>query len=1322
MRIANQWGSSRQLLFALLALAAASCGGSSQGCSLQPISGGFPQAEQIPGGIQARFSSDGLDFVEKNSGTLLAQVLPQGLNFDVPPTCGLSVPVVGDMNICATKSGSGPCQGKTPPCQIQASLTGVALEPQSTSGDTLRLVARVKASTPAGNPITTSGVASCTIALDTTRAGKGDMAFQADLRFSVDPVSKRTRIALKEATLTDLDNGDLSVNGGALCFLADVFFKGFLIDQVKNAVGKLVGQLLDTSLCSKCDTTPCPGGATCDAKTQLCMQGASCVQRLGVEGRMPLASLPSRDPSALDLLAWLGSHVGMHNNGVTLGLLGGVAPGTGPASCVKPRPELRPNPTTPPLPVFAGLTGNTTPEGKPFHLGVGIHQRMLDMAGWSAYTAGTLCLELSTQAMPLLNSDAFSLIMPSLGMLTGGQSAPVKLVVLPASPPRFSLGKGQIVDAGNGNYTIVDPLLTMRFDDLSLDLYVLADQRFVRVMRLTANVSIPVALVLDAKGQVRPVLGALDKAFDKLKVTDSALLGETPADLEAKFPVLLKLALGFLPELLSKGFALPELAGLKIKNATFTSTDANSVLALFGELAPASAPQPPPSPALPAPSPLPAGAEVPQTRLRLVRVELPRRRETLRLRALSHLKEGPEVTVRVDSPHGPQAELSYRLDGGDWSPFLAGTELHLRSPILFLLGRHLLEVRTRPRGEIDAVDSHPARLEFEIRDPAPPAVRVGVPARAPMAAVEERGGCQAVPESVPSRSVGLLVVLVGLVALARRFRRAGRFRALVVLALPLLLAGCPSSVPVTQDSGPAGDSAVPPSCGACSAGTYCCQKSGKCEKEQLSCKPGKTCGPGFTAVAPDGAKTMDEATCTALPVDCECKELTPLQPGLLGRFSALTAAKEGLLASAYESKFGDLVVVSAPYGDLTKQQRELVDGVPAAQPTNAPSGWRGGVSEPGDDVGLYSDIALAADGTAIVAYHDATASALKVAARRGGKWTAHVVAAPAASSREVVGRAVSLLGGEKPAVAFLVLNVEAKKGQFRSELRWAAAKNASPAAKDDWTVTVVDSAPMPCRNLCGSGEACAVATDGSSECKKKDTTCNPACSTTQACIAGKCETILPDQKLAEVPPVLGLWPRALRAGANAVLVYHDAAQGTLKAAPVDGAGGAAKSVVVGGGATDRQGAFCAAVADSGGKTIHVTFQKEPALTLHYLTIDAGTLKPGATETVDDGIRPDGRHYVGADSALVVDGAGAVRVIYQDQQNADLLTALRTGPGTWTPKTVADPHLGRLLKGGPRGYGFFSDLATSGGGQVYGSTFFYDPTLTQKGDLEFFGVK
>ena len=482
---------------------------------------------------------------------------------------------------------------------------------------------------------------------------------------------------------------------------------------------------------------------------------------------------------------------------------------------------------------------------------------------------------------------------------------------------------------------------------------------------------------------------------------------------------------------------------------------------------------------------------------------------------------------------------------------------------------------------------------------------------------------------------------------------------------------------------------------------------------------GCDCGETSTPFEDQGTK-LDQKLADAGP-DAIQPDTVPakLTPGVIGQYSAVAAKGGQVVASAYERSFGDLVLVSAKATALDKLNLEIVDGVPNNPPSKDPTGYRGGIEEKGDDVGLHTDILITATGSPMVVYKDTTNKAIKFAIKSADKWAKHQVV-KAKGAKEIIGlySDMALIGG-KPGVAFLALGIKGTAGAYKSELRWAEAKVFVPKAAADWTVSIIDSSPMPCRNLCdkNASEVCVLNKDGTSACKKTGT-CSPKCSVKGTdCVGGKCVTILADSTVNYVPQAVGLWPDVVQTSAGAAVFYYDGVAGNLKVATRKA--GKWQGIVLKGTKKDKVGGFPSAAVDKAG-TVHLTYQDMMKSSLHYAQFSPSTLKINVTELIDDGKRKSGIHMVGADSVVSVDPAGTIRVVYQDQHTSDLLFAKRSGPGKWTPNNTGDKNLGRLLKGGAKGYGFFSDLAVDGG-KVYGSTFYYYTKTGPGGGLVFFSV-
>ncbi|MFN7133644.1 MAG: hypothetical protein ACK4N5_16325, partial [Myxococcales bacterium] len=171
--------------------------------------------------------------------------------------------------------------------------------------------------------------------------------------------------------------------------------------------------------------------------------------------------------------------------------------------------------------------------------------------------------------------------------------------------------------------------------------------------------------------------------------------------------------------------------------------------------------------------------------------------------------------------------------------------------------------------------------------------------------------------------------------------------------------------------------AAAPCGGSCPAGEACVPQNNRCKPYGDRCQV--SCQPGFLAVYKNPNAVYD--TCKMADVACDCVELPPLISHDLGRHASISAAGANVFVSHYDGQYGDLVVNTYDTtGKLLKSH--WVDGVPAnGRVVAGPSGARGGVEEPGDNVGKYSDLVAATDGTLHVSYYDETNGDLKYVRR-----------------------------------------------------------------------------------------------------------------------------------------------------------------------------------------------------------------------------------------------------------------------------------------------------------------------------------------------------
>ena len=153
--------------------------------------------------------------------------------------------------------------------------------------------------------------------------------------------------------------------------------------------------------------------------------------------------------------------------------------------------------------------------------------------------------------------------------------------------------------------------------------------------------------------------------------------------------------------------------------------------------------------------------------------------------------------------------------------------------------------------------------------------------------------------------------------------------------------------------------------GGCETDTYCCLATGLCEPEPDACIA-LSCSEGERAIR-TLAEEGDPNLCGDEKFRCECETLPDLPLGDVGRFSDLVVRDGIAFVSAYSDTYGDLV-----FGRYDVPRRvfvwEWIDGLPADAVSSAhPDGPRQGVEGPGPNVGQYTALAIADDGTKHIA-------------------------------------------------------------------------------------------------------------------------------------------------------------------------------------------------------------------------------------------------------------------------------------------------------------------------------------------------------------------
>lgn len=468
-----------------------------------------------------------------------------------------------------------------------------------------------------------------------------------------------------------------------------------------------------------------------------------------------------------------------------------------------------------------------------------------------------------------------------------------------------------------------------------------------------------------------------------------------------------------------------------------------------------------------------------------------------------------------------------------------------------------------------------------------------------------------------------------------------------------------------------------PCSGGCPDGRGCCIPTEMCLDLPPECG-GLTCPPGqFVSVTSSGAWSRRE--CEVTGETCRCEVLPPLPIGDIGLHSALAFDGTGAVMSAYNLDYGDLMFGFVQANGTVDWS--FVDGVPTTTTsiTGDVDGPRGGNSDPGVDVGLYTDIATDNAGRPHIVYQERARGALRYARQSAMGWQIHTVDGDAVGATGLYASLAFDAAGV-PHVAYLAAREE-RGGRRVSALRLAWASSGAPSARADWSfrdVAVYDLSGEGCDDRCNVDEVCLSST-GACVVPDPRSRCNPTCGSGEACVSGACRAVEPAPGFRDLPLARGLWPSlAVLADGTVVIAYHDRVDrslhvaritGDLRNAPIDDVtldGLGAPS-----GSSDDTGLFPSLYATPGGE-LHLSYLNASRSALWYMLLD-GSLAPIVAEEIEAGLAmgggPDGA-LIGADSALVVDSSGIARVAYQDATLGDLKYARRRGTNDWVVLTLA----------------------------------------------------
>jgi hypothetical protein len=427
---------------------------------------------------------------------------------------------------------------------------------------------------------------------------------------------------------------------------------------------------------------------------------------------------------------------------------------------------------------------------------------------------------------------------------------------------------------------------------------------------------------------------------------------------------------------------------------------------------------------------------------------------------------------------------------------------------------------------------------------------------------------------------------------------------------------------------------------------------------------------------------------------CQCKGLPPLVPSRYGKYSRIALAGELPVVSTYDNEYGDLVVLYYEK-DGALANIEYVDGVPTTGTVVAdPTGPRGGISDPGPNVGTHTAIATDASGKIRIAYFDLDQRALKVAIQQESGWQTHVIDLP--TENGTVGMFSDISVDETTGqitISYLAYDVVGAPGLSgpANGVKVAQSISANPSSTNDWQVSFVDVRENDdaCDGACTATEAC-VLENNAPICLGVSTGCGSTCGDSETCVLASDASgsvCLPGPNLAsseQMPLARGLHTTLVQDEDDIYIAYYDSIDGDLRLAQWNSSSSTTTWVIDGDGTDGRLegdlGRF-PSIAKVGAEfqIVYTDFSR------HQFRLWTGTPgTAGSRSVIDFGLEEElaGQRFVGAGASLVgIQDRGVV--VYQDSTHLNLVWAEQNENG-WDVVTLL----------GEGANGFYSDLVVT----------------------------
>ncbi|MCA1665168.1 MAG: hypothetical protein LC659_13020, partial [Myxococcales bacterium] len=284
----------------------------------------------------------------------------------------------------------------------------------------------------------------------------------------------------------------------------------------------------------------------------------------------------------------------------------------------------------------------------------------------------------------------------------------------PQTPLTFTVGAGDMSD----------PLIHIGISDMRVDFYAWMEERWVRLLTMAVDINVGINLTVtkdaNMKPAIQPMLVGVDAKNVTIRVSNTDLLQETPAALEAVFPSLINIATGALGGVV-KPIALPAVAGFSLDNLKIqrVQTSQDDFVAIYGTIVTGT-----PAPLIDWSNPnAPRTISSVRVNAAVAELKVPSANElqaSFGERVAGIVPARPTVKLALGTLDslGLDVEYAWRVDGGMWRPWTRDTNPTLSEDAFLLQGHHTVDVRSRIVNDW-STESEPTSLDVLI-DSVPP--------------------------------------------------------------------------------------------------------------------------------------------------------------------------------------------------------------------------------------------------------------------------------------------------------------------------------------------------------------------------------------------------------------------------------------------------------------------------------------------------------------------------------------------------------------------------------------------------------------------------